>query len=123
MERDAASSAAAVSGRRESPAVFEMHCYQDLQIVPFYMPLSDIRSHMSILYPHFQSFARFSINSFKTHLNQYDVIHFDVQWCINPADGAEHVVSYIQQNVIDEANVWSKYFRIQHRKLVKVIER
>ena len=40
--------------------------------------------------------------SFKTHLNQYDVIHFDVQWCINPADGAEHVVSYIQQNVIDE---------------------
>ena len=26
---------------------------------------------------------------FKMHLNQYDVIHLDVQWCLEPAGGAE----------------------------------
>ena len=32
---------------------------------------------------------------FKKHLNKYDVIHLDIQWCLEPAGGAEHVVSYI----------------------------
>ena len=35
-------------------------------------------------------------SGFKKHLNQYDVIHFDVQWCIDPAGGPENVVSYIK---------------------------
>ena len=29
---------------------------------------------------------------FKKHLNQYDVIHLDIQWCMEPAGGAEQVV-------------------------------
>ena len=28
---------------------------------------------------------------FKKHLNQYDVIHLDIQWCLEPAGGAEQV--------------------------------
>lgn len=28
---------------------------------------------------------------FKKHLNQYDVIHWDIQWCIDPAGGPEQV--------------------------------
>ena len=32
---------------------------------------------------------------FKKHLNQYDVIHLDVQWCMEPAGGPEHIVSYM----------------------------
>lgn len=39
---------------------------------------------------------------FKRHLNQYDVIHLDIQWCIEPAGGPEHVVSYISEKTIAE---------------------
>lgn len=50
-------------------------------------------------------FAGFQIGNhadFKKHLNQYDVIHFDVQWCLAPAQSAEHVVSFIEKSVIHE---------------------
>ena len=39
---------------------------------------------------------------FKKHLNQYDVIHLDIQWCMEPAGGAEQVVSYISERTIAE---------------------
>lgn len=39
---------------------------------------------------------------FEKHLNKYDVIHFDVQWCMEPAGGAENVVSYIVEKVLKE---------------------
>ncbi|MDY4919829.1 MAG: AAA family ATPase [Phascolarctobacterium sp.] len=39
---------------------------------------------------------------FKKHLNKYDVIHLDIQWCLEPAGGAEHVVSYIMAKTIEE---------------------
>lgn len=39
---------------------------------------------------------------FRKHLNQYDVIHIDVQWCIEPAGGADQVISFITRNVIEE---------------------
>ena len=39
---------------------------------------------------------------FKKHLNQYDVIHLDIQWCLEPAGGAEYVVSYISEKTIEE---------------------
>ena len=39
---------------------------------------------------------------FKKHLNKYDVIHLDIQWCLEPAGGAERVVSYITEKTIDE---------------------
>ena len=32
---------------------------------------------------------------FEKHLNQYDVIHLDIQWCLEPAGGAGLVVSFI----------------------------
>lgn len=37
-------------------------------------------------------------------MNQYNVIHFDIQWCIEPAGGPEHVVEYISEQVIGELN-------------------
>ena len=40
--------------------------------------------------------------SFQTHLNQYDVIHWDIQWCMGPANGPEKVVSYISEKTISE---------------------
>lgn len=43
---------------------------------------------------------------FKKHLNQYDVIHLDIQWCIEPAGGPEQLVSYISQEVIAELRVY-----------------
>ena len=39
---------------------------------------------------------------FKKHLNQYDVIHFDVQWCMAPAGGADNVIAYIEKTTIEE---------------------
>ena len=41
-------------------------------------------------------------NSYEENLNKYDVIHFDVQWCIEPAGSVEKVVSFITENVINE---------------------
>ena len=41
-------------------------------------------------------------DGFRDHLNKYDVIHLDVQWCIDPAGSPENVVSYIKKSVIDE---------------------
>ena len=39
---------------------------------------------------------------FDRHLNQYDVIHLDIQWCMEPAGGAEHVLSYIIEKTLKE---------------------
>lgn len=39
---------------------------------------------------------------FKKHLNQYDVIHLDIQWCMEPAGRPERVVSYITEKTIKE---------------------
>ncbi len=41
-------------------------------------------------------------DDFKKHLNQYDVIHLDVQWFLSNTKNVESVVSYITQNVLDE---------------------
>lgn len=39
---------------------------------------------------------------FRKHLNQYDVIHFDVQWCFMDCGSAKDTVSYITKNVLQE---------------------
>ena len=39
---------------------------------------------------------------FEKYLNQYDVIHIDIQWCIGAVGGADKVISYIVRNVIEE---------------------
>ena len=39
---------------------------------------------------------------FVKHLNKYDVIHLDIQWCVEPAGGPEQVVSYISEKTIWE---------------------
>ncbi|MDO4325096.1 MAG: AAA family ATPase [bacterium] len=40
--------------------------------------------------------------TFKKHLNQYDVIHLDVQWCMSVANDVDAVVSYIEKSVLEE---------------------
>lgn len=39
---------------------------------------------------------------FRKHLNQYDVIHWDIQWCLEPAGAPERVVSYLSEQTIRE---------------------
>ncbi|MDY4921093.1 MAG: AAA family ATPase [Phascolarctobacterium sp.] len=41
-------------------------------------------------------------HDFDEHLNKYDVIHLDIQWCLDLAGGVKHVVSYITQKLIEE---------------------
>lgn len=40
--------------------------------------------------------------TFRTHLNQYDVIRLDIQWCYTSAKSAGKTVAYIEENVIAE---------------------
>ena len=50
-------------------------------------------------------FANLAISrndEYRKHLNQYDVIHLDIQWCIEPAGGVDKVVSYINEKTIEE---------------------
>lgn len=50
-------------------------------------------------------FSRLAISQYdgyKKHLNKYDVIHLDIQWCLEPAGGAKNVVTYISENTIRE---------------------
>ena len=43
-----------------------------------------------------------SCSDFRKHLNKYDVIHLDIQWCMEPAGGAESVLSYIVEKTLKE---------------------
>ena len=43
-----------------------------------------------------------SCPDFRKHLNKYDVIHLDIQWCMEPAGGAESVLSYIVEKTLKE---------------------
>lgn len=50
----------------------------------------------------FSSLEIASSPTYEKHLNKYDVIHIDVQWCINPAGGLDRVISYIEREAIGE---------------------
>lgn len=39
---------------------------------------------------------------FEKHLNKYDVIRFDVQWCLGACDGADKLISYLTENILKE---------------------
>lgn len=46
---------------------------------------------------------------FKEHLNKYDVIHLDIQWCMEPAGTPENLVSYISRQTIKELKGYYPY--------------
>ena len=41
-------------------------------------------------------------SDFKKHLNKYDVIHLDVQWCMMDAGSPENTVAYMNEHLISE---------------------
>lgn len=68
-------------------------------------------------------FADYEIShagDFRQHLNKYDVIHLDIQWCLAPAKGAAGVVSYIEKSVIAELK--EKYPDIISEEMVSLPE-
>ena len=50
----------------------------------------------------FASYEIAQSNSYRKHLNQYDVIYLDIQWCMMDAGSAEQTVSYLNHHVIEE---------------------
>ena len=46
-------------------------------------------------------------NDFNKHLNKYDVIHLDVQWCMMDAGSPETTVAYMNEHLISE--LWEIY--------------
>ena len=77
-----------------------------------------------------QMFSKLKISekdSYEENLNKYDVIHFDVQWCIEPAGSVEKVVSFITENVINELRVTftdmlSRIYDATGRKFIVIID-
>lgn len=56
-----------------------------------------------------QMFSKYEISrypDFKKHLNKYDVIHLDIQWCLELAGGPENLVSYITTKTIEELRMY-----------------
>lgn len=48
-----------------------------------------------------EMFSRLKISQaedFRKHLNQYDVIHWDIQWCMGPANGPESCFLYFRKD-------------------------
>ncbi len=43
-----------------------------------------------------------SLENFEENLNKYNVIHFDVQWCLEPAGNPKKLVDYITKNTLNE---------------------
>ena len=50
----------------------------------------------------FRSLKISKAESYRAHLNQYDVIYLDIQWCMMDAGSAEQTVSYLNYHVIEE---------------------
>lgn len=50
----------------------------------------------------FEGLAISGDETFQKHLNKYDVIHLDVQWCCMDAGSPEETVNYINEHVIEE---------------------
>lgn len=50
----------------------------------------------------FDNLAISQSDDYKKHLNQYDVIHLDIQWCSMDAGSPKQTVAYINQHVIEE---------------------
>lgn len=50
----------------------------------------------------FSGYAISQAEDFKTHLNQYDVIHIDIQWFLSNCEDAGKVVSFITKSVLSE---------------------
>lgn len=57
---------------------------------------------------------------FKEHLNQYDVLHIDMQWCLTQAKKAEYVVTFLEKKVIDELK--EEYFGLLTEEMVSLPE-
>ena len=43
-----------------------------------------------------------SMDSFEKYLNKYDVIHFDMQWFVEPGNDVNHIVAAVQNAVLKE---------------------
>ena len=59
----------------------------------------------------FASYEIAKSDSYRKHLNQYDVIYLDIQWCMMDAGSAEQTVSYLNYHVIEELNISADFTR------------
>lgn len=50
----------------------------------------------------FKNYEISTVSSYEKNLNKYDVIHFDVQWCMMDAEDTDHVVDYINEGILQE---------------------
>ncbi|MBR5578156.1 MAG: AAA family ATPase [Lachnospiraceae bacterium] len=78
------------------------------------------------------------VTGWEQYLNQFDVIHFDVQWCLTLLQDASCLVSYMEENIIAElkqcypeilerkeeslADILSVYHELTGKKIIIIID-
>ena len=60
---------------------------------------------------------------FKKHLNQYDVIHLDIQWCIEPAGGRKGGFLYFGKDDCGACGILSRCIERETESLPEVLSR
>ena len=61
----------------------------------------------------FQPYTISSCSTFEKYINQYDVIHIDVQWCKDQVENINDIVNYIKESCMHELQ--NEYSNIDYK--------
>ena len=66
----------------------------------------------------FQPYTISSCSTFEKYLNQYDVIHIDVQWCKDQVENINDIVNYIKESCMHELQ--NEYCNIDYNGIISL---
>lgn len=66
----------------------------------------------------FQPYTISSCSTFEKYLNQYDVIHIDVQWCKDQVENINDIVNYIKESCMHELQ--NEYSNIDYNGIISL---
>lgn len=66
----------------------------------------------------FQPYTISSCSTFEKYLNQYDVIHIDVQWCKDQVENINEIVNYIKESCMHELQ--NEYSNIDYTGIISL---
>ena len=66
----------------------------------------------------FQPYTISSCSTFEKYINQYDVIHIDVQWCKDQVENINDIVNYIKESCMHELQ--NEYCNIDYNGIISL---
>lgn len=66
----------------------------------------------------FQPYTISSCSTFEKYINQYDVIHIDVQWCKDQVENINDIVNYIKESCMHELQ--NEYSNIDYNGIISL---